>query len=89
MGAVRLLSVRGRAGPGNPGCQVHYLAREDCFKEGKRGMGLEVVLPEVDSKEKQAPFFMCLPCVCVSLPFLSLLPWEQAGAACFQLPEEA
>lgn len=89
MGAVRLLSVRGRAGPGNPGCQVHYLACEDCFKEGKRGMLLEVVLPKVDSKEKHAPFFTFLPCVCVSLPFLSLLPWEQAGAACFQLPEEA
>ena len=52
-------------------------------------MFLELGLPEVDSKDKHAHFFMLLPCVCVSLPFLSLLPWEQAAAICFRLPVEA
>lgn len=52
-------------------------------------MFLELGLPEVDSKDKHAHFFMLLPCVRVSLPFLSLLPWEQAAAVCFRLPVEA
>lgn len=88
-GAVRLLTVPGRAGPGDPGGRAHDVGCADRFKEGNRRMFLELGLPEADPKDKHAHFSMLLPCVCVSLPFLSLLPWEQAAAVCFRLPVEA